>query len=420
MAFLKLIEDFKVSEVINSNIVNDLIIKHYPEKEFLGPEDKRCKVLIKKLVAYEMERIDPSQLEGVLPVLNSVYHVLFPHQPTLDKYFSTDIRSVLTKRFGYDSNEHKISRDLVRIANKERSTMVQNETERLKQKNCNRSPITVKIILGIIQENILSKDPYRRAIALLLACGSRPIEFFSKSTYELFKDPDDPNNLQWIKQSCIAKTRDTTKTVIKPIVGMTSVEFLLELKNVKDAIKVQYPNTTLLSESYNRLNVLISNRLNILAKQIFNYEKDTTLYVCRKLYALVSHKIYGGAPSIHGTQLDYHYWATRVLGHAKEWEATKNYCNFYISDDDSSLFKPEDPFVDPYPEEFKKLKELMDIMIFEGDYAGQIPSQTKFVTRAKGICPRHITVLFYKNYTTQEPPECQEESSKESDLVQSS
>jgi len=317
-AFIKLLEQLVKIKDLDLETTNEMIGDAFPDAE-------ERKNMFRPLVMERMDVLKVHNIQKILKLLNKVYPKLFKNTTTLDNYFSNDIRRPLAKRFGENSTEHKLSKKLARLDYEVKGEILKAAKAKVFEKNSNRTEYSTEQILTIIRENIVSDDPMKRAVALLAASGARPIELFEKANFIPFAYE---NSNSWVEQDFVAKKKGAVVSVVKPILYLTNQKFIDELKSMRDELHERYP--TFLGKN-GQLLASISQRLNKVSKQIFEFEEDFTAYTSRKLYGLLSFDLYGRVPNLYGTNVSYQAWLSRVLGH-KENDITTaaNYSTFTL------------------------------------------------------------------------------------------
>ena len=319
--FIKLMEQLIKIKDLDIQTTNEMITDAFPNA------DER-KNMFRPLVEQRMEILKVHNLQKILKLLNKVYPKLFTNATTLDNYFSVDIRRPLAKRFGENSVEHKLSKKLARLDYEVKGNLLKAAKAKVFEKNSNRTEYTSEQILKVIRENIVSDDPMKRAVALLLCSGSRPIELFERANFTVeIVNGDDTH---WIFQDFVAKKKGAIVSVVKPLLYLTNEKFIDELKSMRDELKEHYGSFI---GPKGQLKSNINQRLNKVSKEAFDYEENFTAYTSRKLYGLLSYDLYGRLPNIYGTNISYQAWLSRVLGH-KESDLTTaaNYSSFTLKD----------------------------------------------------------------------------------------
>lgn len=162
------------------------------------------------------------------------------------------------------------------------------------QQNMNLEPIPEGIIKSAI-EYLESDDRYKKAIALLLFTGSRPVELLNTGVYQPI-----PNDEQHLIISGIAKKREgnTRLTVTRPIIGVTASKALEEINRLRES----FASYKLLDKN----NQLASNVVRGLMKQA--QELGVRTYTLRKIYSRLAYEQYG-------QNQNYNIFITQILGH---------------------------------------------------------------------------------------------------------
>ncbi len=395
------------TENLTNAIANQIILQKFPNKEFI--EGKNIKNYYRKLIPYELKELDKKDFKDVLILIDQIYAKLYTSTVTLDSMISIDVRKPITERFGKNSKEHILSKKLVKISYKEKGDMINNAKNKVFKKNSNRTEYETEKIIQVIRDNITSQDPMRRAIALLLACGSRPIEFFEKANYT-------PIDREWVEQDFIAKKKTKQENLAKPIIYLNSDKFVEEINKVRNELHEKYPNFI---NAKGQLTSSLATRGNQLIKEMMG-GNEFTLYTCRKLYGLLSYDLFGKLPNRYGNNLSYNAWLSNVLGHSKDNLMTSfNYSHLALKNDkitpDELLVKQEvieqkieniEERLDlqNYPQEEETPLKPFEIKSPEldkiySDYIkkyGYKPSQNKIEELGKGIMGQKAIRRYYK------------------------
>lgn len=428
--FMKLMEELyglASKDRLNGDQVPIMIKKYYIDK---GKEVSSLKDIVKT----KMMNIDPSLLKRAFYYINNVYPKLWPNLNTLDNYFTNDVRVLISKRFGKESEEYKMAKKDVAIPYDVKGQMIKESKQKVEEKNQKPITTTSRTIIDLIKDNIISEEPFRKAVALLIACGSRPVEMILRSTYTEYNNDHkdsgiEPTNGEWVRQTNVAKKRGKDESLLKPIIYLKAEQFISELKYVREKLKGIYGS---LSENKDpeKIRSSIRDNMNIVAKNIFGSSfkdqkhednKENTLYLARKLYANLSYKLYSERNTIHGETIAHPNWLKKVLGHDGAG-SVENYSHVKIINEDESredltarqnlleqkveqleerLEEKQVPQAEAEPvpvvsvreEAINKLKPLFNDYVKKNAHR---PSQSLFEKLAKGVLPRATIRNVYK------------------------
>jgi len=268
----------------------------------------------RKMVTSLINELSESEIRDSLTTINDVYHKLYSNKSTLDVLLCSDIRKPIMNRFGRYSPMHELSKEQVKISYLDKGSLIESAKQKVSLKNSDRIQFSEKSVLALVNQLITSEDPYSRAVALLISSGSRPIELFSKSGYSIV-----PEILGYIEQSNLAKKRDQSVSVIKPLLVIKPSAFVEAVKSIRSEI----PDIL----DSNKLRANITLRCNKVMKKHFE-DPRITLYSCRAFYAVLSYSkhskdgVYGKDPSIT-------LWFSKILGHQNNDLTTcSNYLNY--------------------------------------------------------------------------------------------
>jgi hypothetical protein len=426
---IKLLSILAKYEELDHETVNEKIMELFPDLDFLDSGES-TNVVIRRFTPWYMTKIANKNLKAVLKSLDVIYPKLYKNMNTLDNYFSTDIRKPIAKRFGHKSPEHEMSLELTALSWEKKGEIIKKAKDKVQFKQNNRQTFDAKRIIQLIRDNITSDDVIRKSVALLLASGCRPIELYAKANFELVA-----NETHWIKQDFIAKRRgEAGEPVIKPIVYLTSQQFIEEVEIMREGLKDRYK--TIINPKNDQLSSSINSRANEIAKLMFENEEDLTLYSTKKLYGLSSYDIYGKVPNRFGNNVSYPTWLSQIYGHKGEG-AVANYSHFELKHDevssDTILAKQEVieakmeelearvnekqiPEIEPEPDDpipvdmdiFKnpKLKAILGkLLVIYEEWIEEHPNSKLTLTNFEGLCKgkavRRIIRLAYNRFKGQ-------------------
>ncbi len=306
---------------------NDIIGMFNNSNEYIP---NNSKVHFRYYVGYLLKNIDKSLLKDAFEMINKIYANLYSNTKTLDSFFSKDVRKPILEKYGANSEEYKMSKNLVKISFSEKGKLISEAKKKVFDKNANRLEFTSDVVINIIKDNINSLDPFRRAVALLISCGSRPIEFFQRANFK----PDPANGPNWVIQDYIAKSKEPNKKVHKPIIYFKAEEFIDHLKNLRDDLIKKYKT---LVDKKGELKNAITGATNITTKEIFNYQDGVSQYIARKLYGAISYELYSKTTNLFGSNPSNNIWLNSVLGHGeKSFMTSHNYSHVALKSQEIS------------------------------------------------------------------------------------
>lgn len=312
--FIELLKLLNKKKSLTRTSANAFIKKAFSSLDFLN--GKKATIYFPHLIKYQMDKVDPDHLQDVLDLIDELMYKLYaPSRTTkefgvLDNMYSNYIRNPIRNRFGKDSIEYELSKQLTALTDEDKGELIKFQSEKLETRNKTRIEYNPEEVIEAIKNNISSEDPYRRGIALLLASGSRPIELYSKSTYT--QEDNLPEG--WIKQTYVAKKKgDKTKaTVIKPVIYIGAKRFIEEVKKLREDLTRIYGDY----EVDGKIKQTALDKFQKAAKEIFNYREDFVTYTSRPLYALVSYHKIGKYSNYYGDGSDsINVWVKKVLAH---------------------------------------------------------------------------------------------------------
>lgn len=322
LTFLKKLADSK--EDFDHGAINEEIVSLFP-KELLAGRKKGTKILLKILVKNYFEVLKEEKIEEALKLLNTIYQKLYPNTATRDTELTKDIRRPIAKEHGNKGKWHKMSLEIAKLSGSEKDALVNKQAASLHEKHeelKRYDPVKInKIISDAI--SIGDEDPYRLAVGLALACGSRPIELLQQANYELVEGKKD-----WIFQDFVAKKRGKKIGVTKPLIGMTAEKFIDLIGDMRYAIKALY---RVIVDPKGELNKALNAKLNEKTKALFDYQPNITFYSCRGIYGDYSYNLFA-KNSIYGKDPTIQLWLENVLKHAEGDIVTGNHYSIYKSE----------------------------------------------------------------------------------------
>lgn len=357
------------------------------KKVLLNPDSannqamEQFSTLFRPLVKSKMAEVKKGNLKEIFKLLNKLYTNLYKNPSTLDNYMSEDVRKPISVRFGYNSPEHKLAKQLVRLDYEIKGNLLKSAKEKVFEKNKHTIQTDSKEIIDAIEQNYNSDDPYRKAVALLIASGSRPIELFARSTFTKIVHQGEQIYNTWIHQDNVAKKKGEAFSLKKPLIYVTSDQFLTALNDIRSKIKDPLKD--------DKLKTTINSKANAAAKSIFKGRDKFTLYTSRKLYGNLSYDLFGrNKTTIHGTNPNLQVWLSLVLGHAEgSVSATHNYSHISLAPDTTTpdeLNRKQDVL----ETKIDHLEERMEGMGINEPPAPSIPKVSVYHERYKNLYPK--------------------------------
>ena len=355
--FIKLLNHLGKQKNLTRQSANEPIKKVFPKLEFLKGK-LGTKIYFPQLVKYQMDKIEPTDLESILDLIDPLMYKLYAPNKTikefgvLDNAYSQYIRNPIRARFGKDSEYYDLSKQLTALTDSDKGDLIKFQSKKLEERNKERVEYDPEEVINNIKNNITSIDPYKRGIALLLSSGSRPIELYAKSTYTIDKDTPDG----WIKQTYVAKKKgDKTKAyVVKPVLYIKPKQFIEEVSRLRKDLEQAYGNY----EQDGKIKTNVLDKFQKAAKEIFNYKEDFVSYTSRPLYGLVSYHKVGKFPNLFGDGSDsINVWIKKVLGH-DGLGTSENYTRFKLKKDAPSVTQTTDDIKIKQVELDKKIEDI--------------------------------------------------------------
>lgn len=408
LKFLKSLSEQK--EPLETEAMNEQVEELFDIKLFTTV---RTKNYFQKLVSYYMSIIQRSNLEKSFKLLDTIYKKLYTNNRTLDNKFTSHIRSPIFTRFGRNGPEHKASKKFAKLSYEDKKQVIADANKKLNENHEEVIRFDTEEVFKIIKRGINSEDVYEKAVALALASGCRPVELFNDRIH--FQKVDE----SWVIQSEVAKKRSVIVSVEKPIIGISSDQFIEQIGDMRYFIKSENRKVI---ERNGELNGNIENKANQKTKQLFGYEDKITLYFCRKVYGSLSYDLFSKSGKC-GKDPTLQLWISRVLAHSgTDIKTALHYSNLKpikkdISETDLELLKAKithleevidskkiietKPIVSKKDSKQKKYFEAINEIYKEYKSNNKIPlTQTDLERLCAGISPRSYVRLFYKQNLT--------------------
>ena len=400
--FITVLKALSENAKLTKDMSDDMIIKAFPKSEYT--EGSACKAHFRRLVKYIISRrrnIDA--LEVILNLINLIYPKLYTEASTLDNYFSQDIRVPITKLYGLKSPEHNLALELTALPDEVKGALIKEQKEKLVKRHTEIVKFNAEETLKVIQDNIMSDDPFRKIIALSLASGCRPIELFTKSNFTVVEENDFIHQRgHWVEQDYVAKKKEEKVAVIKPILVLTPEQFIRELGKTRIELHKRYKNFLNKNE---QLSSSLNTGANVAMKAIYSNKKHFTFYSCRKMYGALSYNIYGRYKNRFGKSLSKQLWLSLTLGHREnDMTTANNYAHFELEEDDNETSadgstEPITNLVRVKTENIPKALNLPTAIKKIKDYYSKLthkPTQSGLEVLLKNEYPRSVIRLAYK------------------------
>lgn len=266
------------------NIYNSDNIKQYIKEKYNMSLFDFTKTLI-------MDTNNCDYFQNLLNIYLKIYNNLY----TLDSILSKKIRKHISDKYGINSKQHILSKEIIKISDYQKNLLMNNSKLKVFNNNNSLNTYFLSDILFYIKSYLYCDDPWKVMIILLMLSGCRQIEIFN-STFQII-------DLFYVKQNFVAKSKDKHKYVLKPIIYLTSKEFINILQITKNKIDI---NNNFI-DSNNEVLSSYKNKLRKATHEIFN--NNIVPYTTRKLYANLSYNIFSN------NNCSFNLWITTVLGH---------------------------------------------------------------------------------------------------------
>lgn len=226
-----------------------------------------------------LKEVDRNILSNVLEKIEAIYFKFHDNKKTLDASFSTHVRKIIVEKYGYKSKEHLLSKEKCRISYEDKETIINEKNDKVNDRNENKLKINYDEMIDIINDCVISPNPYKNYIAILLVSGIRKNEVF-KSKFEIVNDK--------LIQSEISKDHLNRK-IEKELLVIEKHEFINLLNKTKTKISKEFPKLFVDGELISTIGDRLSNQLNEIitccsVEIIPNYH-GITIHKLRAIYA---------------------------------------------------------------------------------------------------------------------------------------
>lgn len=257
-------------------------------------------VNIDSFIKSGLEKVPERLVEKSLRFIEKIFRTYYTNLGTLDSKMSTYCRSVISRRFGQDSDMHILAKDIVKISYSEKGELLKKQRDSLIEKNKEVPTFTEEDVLKIVSL-VDSENKFQKMIALLIASGSRPSEISHFSEYEAFGD-------NYVIQRGITKSK-SLKEVTKPIIYMSAHKFVSEITILRSKFK----GLKLKNEHNEGANPQIVSGCNKEINKIIGKFSCSTL---REIYAHFSYLKFKDDRSVFKEGVSQLLWSNKVLGHS--------------------------------------------------------------------------------------------------------
>lgn len=307
---------------------------------------------LKQLIAKNVTRENAKALMEQIRLLAQNLYI----QPQTQRRFLSEVRvGIFDPRFADDPALTEHARDTLRVSMSDDRRLRNQANERRIKTLSTQIEVRADQVQDLIVKHIHSKKLAPRAMALALASGCRTAELFlsSVSDFQVAESGRD----HWIVQVGLAKDRErttrrflahkqklqrqkgeeeedeeeedgeeedpedirSTKRLVKPVLFITSTDFLVSIEWLRRHYKRQYPNDQTPVLMNNRMH----SRLTAELRRAFGLESITFHRFTRSVYSELSYHLFNTEKG--KSQL---LWSTQVLGHKQtSVESALNYQN---------------------------------------------------------------------------------------------
>jgi len=239
------------------------------------------------LIQYAIDNIDKYQvddLRAIFPKLNTILTALYPNKITRNIYFSK-IRKPISNKYGLNSEEYKVSQDLIKITKAEKKAITEDYNIKVKEKNRDRQVFYTEDVLEVMYKMLAANHWADQALGLLICCGARPIELLVKNKYAPVGDAE-----MWVHIENLAKKRGDKQddTVNRPLIHLNCAEFIERVNKVRNDEDFKSKKAL---DKHGHLSQNVDKILNYHLEKYEIFANDNAS-ILRKVYANLAYSLY--------------------------------------------------------------------------------------------------------------------------------
>jgi hypothetical protein len=341
---------------IMDNLKNEPNLTLERLKQILGAEDNVGIVttnLAMKVMSYEYKT--QKEALATMKILYNALELAYPNRLTL-KTRLAKIRTVIKQYQKERVYKYSLSSEYFNLPYTE--NMIQKQNYKNKVLERNRTPDDIPDnIIEIATEWLNSNDKYQKALAVLLAIGSRPIELFKTGVYEV----EDENH---IIVSGLAKKRENNNklSTIRPVLLISATEAVAAVETVRNEFK----SNSILDRDGN----LSSYIVRMLTKRCLDL--GTTTYNLRRIYARLAYEQFGN-------NTNFNVFIGDILGH-ENVTTSFSYSNISPSvlEEEKKAVVDTTDYKAKFPDKWRKMERIYENRPLIG--AAQLRKETKAST----------------------------------------
>jgi GTP cyclohydrolase II len=299
-----------------------------------------------------------AQWKELFNAVDKIAKAVFKKETTLSQFYVA-LRKPVKKRFPngpvFRMSEHEMG------LGQERSIQKKDKEKKKRDKRVGdrgkKKTFDAGYLYTLIDKNIEHKDGHMRAIAVILATGSRFIEVYKKSLYTTPTEHEKKTNQLddlTIKVDNVAKKREQTTHIFKQVIRTTPDKVIAAVEYIRNEFKTAGMTDDNVRSKYN-------GRINERITKLFKAREDEIKsHKLRALYANMAFQLYGQKAKI--PELTY---IQDVLGHTST-ETAAHYATVWVSFPDEAKL-PRDVVV--------KLGEAQHDVVNNRDQIAQLKEQ---------------------------------------------
>ena len=277
----------------NSNYLNQILQEKYPEyRDFQGSSKNFLLLIFKNIVERAATSSSTRSWIPLYVALDRVIKHLYPNINTSEGVF-TEFRKFIRNKYGDNSEVYKQSVYIMGVPRDKALERREIYKNKVLVRNMNRNklvPIYVEQVLEVIKELSESKNVYDLSLAVLLATGSRSIELFKVSKYEM--DSDNPNIIK-ITGLAKDKGRNNLQNVViqRNLVGLNSTQVVDFVDFIRNKLNLSNDDNKGISNKTNKiLNRKFKSLFHPILIQNAGESAGTDIEFTKQLKAMTSHK----------------------------------------------------------------------------------------------------------------------------------
>jgi hypothetical protein len=328
-----------------SGIASALLQDAYPSIASNHKSTKSALLAVWNSVVVKAPRKMSRTYERLFHALDETLNILYSNENTRESIltsFRAPFKQRATSDPNFDKNIYIQSTHILGVSQERALERKREYADKVKARNAARgglAPIYIEQIYAVIDELILSNNPYELSLAVLLATGSRSVELYKVSTYE------EMSEVYRIRVIGIAKDKGNNNlqnvVLVRNLVRLTGKQVVNAVHKIRTALRTEnLDNQKISSKTNAALNKAFKKHIVPLFVQNAGDKADTdefkaqvktlTSHKARYIGGNASYQIYGKPKNIPETS-----YLQEQYGHLSG-ESTKSYLAIVVKYENES------------------------------------------------------------------------------------